>query len=67
MSAVQVIVECWKNGKLLQAYPFTVPGSLAAPPTPIWSNLVEEAKGNLTADGLAIPPYDGITFRPGKK
>lgn len=57
-----VMVRCWKGGSLLATYDFVVPGSLAAPAVLNQEKLIAEAKENLTNEGRAFPPYEGITF-----
>jgi hypothetical protein len=59
----ELIVECWRDAKLLVAYPFTVFASLTAPAVAAPDELIAEAKANLTKDGIALPPYEGIEFK----
>ena len=58
-----LIVECWKDGEILAAYPFIIPPSLGAPPVFDPEELVAEAKVYLTNEGKALPPYQGIEFK----
>jgi hypothetical protein len=59
----EIIVECWKDGELLVAYPFTVFASLTSTTVVAPDELIAEAKANLTKDGIALPPYEGIEFK----
>jgi hypothetical protein len=58
------LVRCKLKGQLLAEYEFKVPvpmdSSKSRPPTR--EHLVSEAKTNLTNQGLATPPYEGIEF-----
>jgi hypothetical protein len=57
-------VDCFRDGKLITTYEFLCPGSLALPPQPPANEkLILEAKTNLTDERLAVPPYEGITFK----
>ena len=59
----ELIVECWKDGELLAAYPFTIFASLTSPAVAAPEGLIAEAKANLIKDGIALPPYEGIEFK----
>lgn len=55
-------VECKADsGALLRTYDFTVTKEISAPLDE--AQLIDEAKNNLTSEGLARPPYTGIKFR----
>jgi hypothetical protein len=58
-----LVVECRRDGELLAAYPFTVFASLTSPAVVAPDELIAEAKANLTKDGIALPPYEGIEFK----
>ena len=58
-----LIVECWKDGEILAAYPFAIPPTLGAPTAFDPEELVAEAKANLTSEGKALPPFQGIEFK----
>jgi len=57
-----VTVRCIQGGVLLATYEFgyETPIGPAAPPDR--AELQAEAQSNLTTEGKAFPPYDGITF-----
>lgn len=55
-------IDCTLNGAVIASYPFRVPSSLAAPPTPDHAAMIADAKENLTNQGIAFPPYAGIAF-----
>jgi hypothetical protein len=59
----KIYVDCLRDGKLIRTYDFLCPASLAAPASPDGEELILEAKGNLSTEGLAIPPYEGIKFK----
>lgn len=60
----KVFVECRRGSAVIATYEVSVPASLAAPPVmPDREDLISEAKTNLTNQGLAFPPYEGIEFR----
>ncbi len=60
----RMVVECWRNGQLLASYPSSLTGTLAGPPpAPDEEGLIDDAKTQLTNEGLAFPPYSGIEFR----
>lgn len=59
----QILVDCWHDDKLIRAYDFGATISVAGPVMPPYEKLIGDAKTNLTNEGLAFPPYDGITFR----
>lgn len=62
-SATKMHVDCLRDGKLIRTYDFLCPASLATPSSPDSEELILEAKGNLSTEGLAIPPYEGIQFK----
>jgi hypothetical protein len=57
-------VRCYRGDSLLRSYDFGWPESLnpAADTRPSGQGLENEAKTNLTTEGLAWPPYDGMKF-----
>ena len=59
----KIYVDCLRDGKLIRASDFLCPASLAATASSDGEKLILEAKGNLTTEGLAIPPYEGIKFK----
>lgn len=56
------IVECQRNGEVIASYTFSVPHSIAAPGMADATQVMEDAKAQLTTDRLAFPPYDDIKF-----
>ena len=60
----QILVHCFRGNTLLRSYEFGWPETMndAAVSRPTTEHLEAEAKTNLTNEGLARPPYDGITF-----
>ena len=55
-------IECIAaSGAFLRTYDFTVTKEIDAPLDE--RQLIDEAKNNLTLEGLARPPYAGIKFR----
>jgi hypothetical protein len=62
-SGVKMYVDCLREGKLIRTYDFLCPASQAVPATPDGEHLILEAKGNLSMEGLANPPYEGMKFR----
>jgi hypothetical protein len=61
-SEATVYVDCLRDGKLVRTYVFLCPASLAAPALPDGERVVLEAKENLSTEGLAKPPFEGIKF-----
>jgi hypothetical protein len=59
---LQVLVDCIRDGKIIASYQLGIPGSLIFDPVIDRPKLEYEAKGNLSNDRLAFPPYAGITF-----
>jgi len=63
MSGVKKIwVHCKRDGQVIASYDFGLAESLGPSSPPERSALILEAKTNLTNQGIAFPPYDGITF-----
>ena len=60
---ITMYVDCLRDGKLIRTYDFLCPASLASPATPDGEQLILGAKGNLSMEGLANPPFEGIKFR----
>ena len=60
-----VWVHCYRRGTHIRTYDFGVPIPLdaSAYTPPAREQLEADAKTQLTDEGLAAPPYDGITFR----
>ena len=60
---VTYVVDCKRSGELLASYAFSqVETAAGPPPPPSRESLEKDAKENLSQEGLAFPPYDGITF-----
>lgn len=55
-------VKCVQDGRLLRTYDFLCPASGAGWTAPSDAHLINQAKTNLTSEGLAKPPYTGIKF-----
>jgi hypothetical protein len=60
-----VWVHCYQGITLLKSYDFgvPVPADERAFRLPTREHLEAEAKTNLTTEGLARPPYTGISFK----
>jgi hypothetical protein len=58
----RAIVACKRDGKYIASYEFGYGSALMASPTPPGEKLIADAKNNLSSEGKARPPYDGITF-----
>lgn len=62
MAVRPIFIDCFRDGMLLKTYEYGEPiGSIPGKPQSD-EKLKEEAKNDLTNDGLAFPPYDGIRF-----
>ncbi len=61
----KIWVHCYKGDTLLKSYDFGIGETLndATLALPTREDLEADAKTNLTNEGLAGPPYDGIKFR----
>jgi hypothetical protein len=60
---IRYLVDCKRGGKLLATYEFAQAETAAGPPPqPTRESLEKDAKANLIQQGLAFPPFDGITF-----
>jgi len=61
----KIWVHCYQRASLLRSYDFGIAETLndAALRLPTREDLETEAKTNLTNEGLAWPPYDGIKFK----
>jgi hypothetical protein len=57
------VVYCLRDGKVVGG-PYRLSHSRTFGPTspPLSQRLIEEAKANLLSEGLASPPFEGITF-----
>jgi hypothetical protein len=62
-SVVPVMVDCWRDGKLLVSYEMGYARTLGPTVPPPDEGFITEAKDNLTNAGLARPPYEGISFK----
>jgi hypothetical protein len=64
MGDTTVFVDCVREGKVLRTYDFLVPATIGGPsevlPT---EHFIGEAKYNLSIERLAVPPFNGITFK----
>ena len=62
--AMIFIVDCIRDGRITKSYDFPCPiplsGDFQPPPQ---SDLINGAKDNLTTEHLAVPPFEGWTFR----
>ncbi len=60
---ITYLVDCKRRGELLATYELSQAETVAGPPPqPTREALEREAKENLAQQGLAFPPFDGITF-----
>jgi hypothetical protein len=60
---VVFIVDCSYGGRVVRSYDFGCPVPASGlPHIPNNSDLIEQAKGNLTSERLAAPPYSGWSF-----
>lgn len=57
-------VHCYRDGTHLKSYDVKVPETMndAAVRQPAAKELEDQAKNNLTNEGLVFPPYAGISF-----
>ena len=60
---VTKVVYCLRDGKVIGG-PYRVSYARTLGPTspPLSERLIAEAKANLSSEGLASPPFEGITF-----
>lgn len=57
-------VDCIRDGKVFKTYDFLAPASLSAPPAQLDDETLKRlAMEALSTEGLAQPPFDGLTFR----
>lgn len=62
MSVRQKFIDCIREGKVIASYPVGIPIGLL-PGAPVDMRALEDgAKTQLTNDGIAFPPWEGITF-----
>jgi len=60
---VKYSVDCKRSGALLATYEFSQGVTLAGPPPqPTRESLENDAKENLAREGVAFPPFEGVTF-----
>jgi hypothetical protein len=59
---VTVIVKCRRGKELIASYPLSYARTIGPSSPPPTETFVAEAKSNLTTEGLAFPPYEGIKF-----
>ena len=58
-----VFVDCMLDDNVIRTYDFLCPASLGAPPVlPPNDHFIQQAKSNLSTEGLAMPPYAAIKF-----
>jgi hypothetical protein len=62
MSVRRVIVNCYRRGKLIASYPLGHADTIGYSLPPNRDQFIEEAKFNLSQEGLAQPPYAEIEF-----
>lgn len=63
MGDTTIYVDCLRDGKLIMTYDFLCPATLGPSAPPADEQLILQAKGNLSAERLATPPFEGIKFR----
>ena len=60
---VKYIVDCRRGPEVIASYELPQAETLAGPPPqPVREALEKDAKENLSLQGLAHPPFDGVTF-----
>jgi hypothetical protein len=60
---VTKVVYCLRDGKVIGGpYLLSYARTLGPSSPPPSERLIEDAKTNLSSEGLASPPFDGITF-----
>lgn len=60
---VTKVVYCLRDGKVIGGpYLLSYARTLGPSSPPPSERLIEDAKGNLSSEGRASPPFDGITF-----
>jgi len=55
-------VDCRRNGQSIRTYDFGLPESLGLTVPPSRQTVIDQAKSNLTTEGLAFPPWADIEF-----
>ncbi len=58
-----IYVDCLRDGKLIRTYDFLCPATLGPSAPPTDEQLILQAKGNISTEGLAAPPFEGIKFK----
>ena len=56
-------MDCLRGDSLLKTYDILIPANLERPAPPADEEFYPYAKAYLLADGLAAPPFDGVTFK----
>ena len=60
---VTKVVYCLRDGKVIGGpYRVSYPRTFGPTSPPLSEKLIEDAKANLLSEGLASPPFEGITF-----
>ncbi len=62
MGVKTVMVECFRDAKVLKSYDFGYGETIGPSAPPEREGVIAEAKFNLVSQGLAKPPFAGITF-----
>lgn len=63
MGDTTIYVDCLRDGKLIRTYDFLSPATLGPSAPSTDEQLILQAKENLSTERLAVPHFEGITFR----
>jgi hypothetical protein len=59
---VTKVVYCLRDGAVIASYPLSSARTVRPSSPPSGETLIKEAKTNLSTEGKASPPFEGITF-----
>jgi hypothetical protein len=57
------VVECIRDGRVIATYSLGIPKTAGPSSPPSKAEIEKEAKLSLSNEGLASPPFEGITFK----
>lgn len=63
MGVIIVTVKCLRGADLIASYEFGYGITIGPSSPPTDECLMDGAKTNLTNEGIAFPPYEGVTFK----